>query len=192
MERDRGHGESAAPRAADLAKAPTLRERLVPAEGALLDGDIRYLLIRADSLMQLFKKLEPAARAQAFRAFAASLEENGRKSIETRMRRHNLDPERLYDDLARNSGSQLGWGVWSFTRTHQERFTVDVANSPFAAGYGPSDEPVCFAIQGMLSAMGELVMGEAVAVTETRCAAVSGASCRFEVEATRVGKSRSP
>lgn len=189
MERDLGDRESAAQRAADPAKAPTLRERLVPVDGALQDGDIRYLLIRADSLMQLFRKLEPGTRAQAFQAFATSLEENGRKSIETRMRRNNLDSERLYDDLARNSGSQLGWGVWSFTRTHRERFAVDVANSPFAAGYGPSDEPVCFAIRGMLSAMGELVMGKAVAVTETKCAAVSGGSCRFEVEATRIGKS---
>lgn len=165
-----------------MATPPTLRERLVWADdGSLTDGDIRYLLIRADSLMQSFRRLDPEARLKALQAFSESLTENGRKSIEARMRRLNLTRDQLYDDLARSSGTQLGWGVWTFSRTAADRFTVEVANSPFADGFGSSDHPVCFPITGMLSAMGELALGGPVDVEEARCAAVSGGCCQFRI-----------
>ena len=167
-----------------MATPPTLRERLVWAgDGSLKDGDIRYLLIRADSLMQSFKRLDPDARLQALQAFSESLTENGRKSLEARMQRLNLTRDQLYGDLARSSGAQLGWGVWTFSRTEADRFSVAVANSPFADGFGPSDHPVCFPIKGMLSAMGELVLAAAVEVEEVRCAAVSGGCCEFRIAA---------
>lgn len=73
----------------------------------------------------------------------------------------------------------------TLTRTEGDRFTVEVANSPFAEGFGPSDHPVCFPIKGMLSAMGELTLGRAVAVEETSCAAVSGDCCRFQIAAVK-------
>jgi predicted hydrocarbon binding protein len=161
---------------------PSFRERLTwQDDGGIHDGEIRYLLLRSDSLMGLFKQLDRGARMQAFQAFAESLAENGRKSIEARMRRTNLSGAQLYDNLTKSSGSHLGWGVWTYRRTNPEQFEVDVANSPFAHGYGPSDHPVCFPIVGMLTAIGELVHGRPVHVEETACAAMSGASCHFLV-----------
>jgi predicted hydrocarbon binding protein len=161
---------------------PHLRERLVWTEdGSLRDGEIRYLLMRTDSLMQLFKRLDTAARLEALQVFAESLAENGRKSLETRMRRLNLTRDQLYDDLARSSATQLGWGLWTFRRNASDRFEVDVVNSPFADGFGPADHPVCYPIAGMLSAMGELVLGSPVDVKETSCAANSNGCCRFTV-----------
>ena len=171
-----------------MADPPPLRERLVWSDdGALNDGEIRYLLIRTDSLMQLFKRLPPDARRQALETFAESVSENGRKSLEARMRRLNLSREQLYADIAKSSASQLGWGVWTFQRSGTEGFTVDVANSPFVHGFGPSDHPVCFPIKGMLAAMGELVLGSPVHVEETACAAVAGQCCRFAVSRTASG-----
>jgi predicted hydrocarbon binding protein len=165
-----------------MSDAPSFRERLQWRDnGSIEDGDIRYLLLRTDSLMGVFKRLDPTVRMQAFQAFADSLAENGRKSIEARMRRMNLSGAQLYDDLAKSSGSHLGWGVWTYRRTNAERFEVDVANSPFAHGYGPSDHPICWPIVGMLTAIGELVHGRPVHVEETACAAVSGGSCHFVV-----------
>lgn len=165
-----------------MAAPPPLRERLTWSEdGALNDGDIRYLLIRTDSLMQLFKRLPPDIRRQAFDAFAASVSENGRKSLDARIRRLNLSRDQLYQDIAKSSASQLGWGVWTFHRTGSAGFTVDVTNSPFVHGFGPSKHPVCFPIKGMLAAMGELVLASAVDVEETACAAVAGECCQFAV-----------
>jgi hypothetical protein len=161
---------------------PPFRERLAwHDDGSIADGPIRYLLLRTDSLMQFFKRLDRDARLEALNAFAASLAENGRKSLQERMRRLNLSPAELYDDLTRSSGSQLGWGVWTYGRTGVRCFEVEVANSPFAHGFGPSDHPVCFPITGMLQAIGGLVLDASVRVKETSCAAVSGGSCHFKV-----------
>ena len=165
-----------------MADPPPLRERLAWSDdGALNDGEIRYLLIRTDSLMQVFKRLPADVRRQALDAFEVSLSENGRKSLQARMRRLNLSRDQLYDDIAKSSASQLGWGVWTFQRSGAGGFTVAVANSPFVHGFGPSDHPVCFPIKGMLVAMGELVLGSAVHVEETACAAVGGQCCHFAV-----------
>jgi hypothetical protein len=167
-----------------MSDPPSFRDRLAwQDDGGIFDGEIRYLLLRTDSLMGMFKRLDPGIRTQAFNAFAESLAENGRKSIEARMRRMNLSGAQLYDELAKSSGAQLGWGRWTYRRANPLRFEVDVANSPFVHGYGRSDHPVCFAIVGMLTAIGELVYGQPVRVEETACAAVSGPQCRFVVTA---------
>jgi hypothetical protein len=94
------------------------------------------------------------------------------------MRRLNLSGAQLYD-LAKSSGSHLGWGVWTYRPANPERFELDVANSPFAHGHGPSDHPVCWPIVGMLTAIGELVHDRPVHVEVTACAAMSGGNCRF-------------
>src|SRR4051794_6592468 len=122
-----------------MAEPPTFRQRLQWADnGSIHDGDIRYLLLRTDSLMGIFKRLDPTLRMPAFQAFGQSLAENGRKSLESRMRRMNLSGAQLYEDLARSSGAHLGWGIWTYRRTRRKQFEVDVANSPFPHGYGPS------------------------------------------------------
>jgi hypothetical protein len=48
--------------------------------GGLDIGGIRYMMIRPDALMGLFRRLEPAERADAFEAIAASILEHGGKS----------------------------------------------------------------------------------------------------------------
>jgi hypothetical protein len=165
-----------------MATPPSFRQRLAwHDDGSIADGDIRYLLLRTDSLMQFFKRLGRDARLEALNAFAISLADNGRKSIQERMRRLNLSPAQLYDEMARSSGSQLGWGVWTYRRSDARSFEVEVANSPFVHGFGPSDHPVCFPITGMLQAVGGLVLNAPVRVEETSCAAVSGGSCHFSV-----------
>jgi uncharacterized protein len=161
-----------------------LRDRLAwRDDGSIRDADIRYLLIRPDSLMGAFRHLDRDARVAALDAFARSLTEHGAKSIMARMRRSGLTPEQLYDDLAASSGSELGWGVWVYRRPAPDRIEVDVANSPFAHGFGPADHPVCAPITGMLTAIGLLVLGRPVRVAEATCAAMAGATCRFVIAA---------
>ena len=47
------------------------------ARGELRDGDTRYLILREDSLMGLFKRLPQPARTDAFKAFAAPVTGHG-------------------------------------------------------------------------------------------------------------------
>jgi len=155
------------------------RDRLVfdAATGEILDETRRYMLIRPEALMGVFRRLPPAMRAPALEAFAESVFEQG------------SDSARAYaamggggEALARTvaaTAPQLGWGIWT-VEIAPGRLSVAVENSPFAAGFGPAEGPVCHPIRGMVRAVGTLIFGRAAQARETACAACGAALCRFE------------
>ena len=55
------------------------------ARGELRDGDTRYLILREDSLMGLFKRLPGPARADALKTMAASVTGHGARSAAPRL-----------------------------------------------------------------------------------------------------------
>lgn len=147
--------------------------------GAYLDGDIRYMLIRPDALMGLFQRLSDEARAEAFAAIADSITERGRHSASTYVAPEEID--RLLHVIA-ESAPQLGWGIWAFTHPDDQSITLEVRNSPFAHAAGDLPPPVCFPIVGMLRAVGAMVLGGPVVVSEDACAAGGGEEvCRFTI-----------
>jgi predicted hydrocarbon binding protein len=77
--------------------------------------------------------------------------------------------------------SHLGWGVWTSTRGRNGSLIVEVLNSPFAAGFGPSERPVCAAIVGILRAVALVAHGGDSLVVELACAAQGAPTCRFEM-----------
>jgi predicted hydrocarbon binding protein len=160
---------------------PAFRDRLEwSADGSIDAGDIRYLIIRPDSLMGLFSRLdEGGARQAALEAFGRSVAEHGRKSMVAEMQRRNLDGDGFYRHLSTAGPSQLGWGHWHYTRPAPNRIEVAVDNSPFVYGIGSAAHPVCAPIAGMLTAIGGLVFGGRAEVHEESCAAMGNAGCRF-------------
>jgi uncharacterized protein len=148
------------------------------ARGEWRDGNTRYLLIRDDSLMGMFRRLPPPARGQALVAMAAAVAEAGGRSA---ARYREADPSGA-EALLRQVGevaARLGWGVWRFERGAAGELSLEVANSPFAAGFGDSAEPVCAPIAGMLEAVATMVMGRPAVAEEISCGAAGGGSCRF-------------
>ena len=161
---------------------PAFRDRLEwSADGSIDVGDIRYLIIRPDSLMGLFSRLDEGLRRAALEAFGQSVAEHGRKSMIAEMGRRNLDGEGLYRHLSTAGPSQLGWGHWHYTRPGADRIEVEVDNSPFVHGIGSAAHPVCAPIAGMLTAIGGLVFNGSVDVREECCAAMGNAACKFVV-----------
>ncbi len=158
---------------------PAFRDRLTfdAARGEYRDGDIRYLMMRPDALMGLFAELPPQARAEALAALARSVARFGGRSARSYRAAGADSPAALLDTIAATA-PQLGWGVWELRR-EDDALHLRVENSPFAAGSGASADPVCAAIAGMLCAVGELVLGGDVSVTEESCAATGAACCRF-------------
>ncbi|MDA8108545.1 MAG: hypothetical protein M0015_07940 [Betaproteobacteria bacterium] len=154
-----------------------LLERLECEHGELRDGATRYLLVRHDSLMGMFARLRPEARRAAFAALADSLAEHGARSAQRYAAALPQGSEQLLA-VIEATAPQLGWGRWRFERRGEE-IGLTVENSPFAAGYGRSEEPVCAAIAGMLRAVAGLTLGATAAAEEHRCAAVAGTSCGF-------------
>lgn len=166
--------------------APLMTESLIERmqwqteSGQILDGDRRYLLMRTDVLMGVFRNLPSPIRQQALQALQMSVRDQGGKSAKAYFASLGNDAQRLMQTMV-DFSAQLGWGVWTMSR-HDHGLSVHVSNSPFAHGFGPFEQPVCYPIVGMLETVGELILGVAVRVRETRCAAQGHAHCNFVAE----------
>ena len=153
------------------------------------EGGIRYLRMRADTLMGMFRLLEEPARAQAFAALARSSAEHGGDSARRYMEAGAGNVAALLA-MIENTAGEFGWGEWKFRERDAEHLALDVRDSPFAEAFGAADTPVCAPIRGMLEAVAALALGGAREAREIECRACGAALCRFEAQATRarVGK----
>jgi predicted hydrocarbon binding protein len=158
----------------------SFRERLAfdEARGEIRDQSRRYLLIRPDALMGVFRRLPEPSRSEAFGALADAIFEQGSDSARAYRAHHGADGEALAH-LVADTAPQLGWGRWRLA-FEDGRVELTVVNSPFAAGFGRADEPVCHPIVGMLRAVSTLVFGREGEARETECAACGADECRFE------------
>jgi predicted hydrocarbon binding protein len=157
------------------------RDRLVydAEQGEYRDGDIRYMMIRPDALMGMIAELREDMRPLALEAFARAIHRFGGRSARVYQAAGAADSAALLD-VIQQTAPQLGWGRWRLEHTADD-LVLTVQNSPFATAAVGSPYPVCAPIRGMLTAVGELVLGEAVMVTETACAATGASCCRFSV-----------
>ncbi|SPA47831.1 V4R domain-containing protein [Cupriavidus taiwanensis] len=147
--------------------------------GEVRDQDRRYLLMRPDVLMGTLRLLDDATRACVLAAFAESAAVHGRRSILAYVAGLGPDAGEALLDLIRRTSPALGWGCWDLAR-RGNGLVLAVANSPFAAGYGPAAQPVCAPIAGMFRTIAETVLACPVQVEETACAAMGGHdTCRF-------------
>ncbi|AML51833.1 V4R domain-containing protein [Falsihalocynthiibacter arcticus] len=146
--------------------------------GTYYDGDMRYMFIKPEAVMGIVLEMPPEQRPAVFDAMIRSVFTNGGKSAQSYKDAGAGASESLLAVIRETSG-QLGWGDWDTVLT-EKSLRVTVRNSPFAAGYGDSDVPVCALIVGMLTAVSEMIFGAATRVTETTCAAMGADECRFE------------
>lgn len=162
----------------------TLVQRLEfdQARGEVRDQDRRYLLMRPDVLMGTLRQLDDGTRREVLAAFADSTAIHGMHSIIaylSGLEAAGEDGARALLSLIRETSPALGWGLWDFAPV-EEGLGLTVANSPFAVGYGPASEAVCAPIAGMFRTVAGIVLGSAVEVEETACAAMGHhAECRF-------------
>lgn len=157
-----------------------LNERLVfdLDEGEIRDADRRYLLMRPDVLMGTLARLDASDRTRVLQAFADSAAANGDKSVGAYVAEVDATADQLLE-IIRSTAAALGWGRWAFDSAPAS-LRLTVQNSPFAAGFGPSDQPVCAPISGMLRSVAKRALRGPVMVTETVCAAQgSEGACRF-------------
>ena len=160
---------------------------MMDGQGALFLGAHRYMLIRPDALMGLFVRLRSDERITAFSAIAASVRENGAKSAASYAGMGMEQAEKLTQTIM-ETAPQLGWGQWELSYDING-LELSVHNSPFVAGFGLSDNPVCAPICGMLEAVCTQIFGKSGTAVETRCASQSSdgqraaVACQFRVDA---------
>ena len=171
---------------------PCFADRVVrdAERGEWRDSETRYLMLRQDSLMGMFRGLAPPARGEALAALAAAVAEAGGRSA-ARYRETTPGSPAVLLEVFAETAAQLGWGVWTFARPTDDELRLDVANSPFAAGFGPSPVPVCAAITGMAGAVAATILGRPAVAEETCCVAAGAECCRFVARSPHPKQERS-
>ena len=159
--------------------ATSFKDRLLhdAQSGAWFDQTRRYMMIRPDALMGIFRRLPEPARMEALEAFAHSIAQQGGDSARAYVEMGGTGDKLL--DVIACTAPELGWGIWAFERG-QDSIRLSVRNSPFAAGYGVATHPVCMPIVGMIGAVSTLVMGQPMQAREIQCAAMGHETCLFE------------
>jgi uncharacterized protein len=167
----------------------SLSERLVfDADlGEIRDQTRRYLMLRPEVLMGALRRLEVPARRIALEAFAASVAAHGKDSVLAYREHAGADDGRLLQAME-GAAAALGWGHWRF-EPGATALALTVENSPFAAGFGACEQPVCAPIAGMLQAVAEVVLGREVDSVEHTCVAAGAAACTFEARHQSSGRS---
>jgi uncharacterized protein len=149
-------------------------------QGEILDGDIRYVLMRPDVLMGVAGRLSTHGGGDFFAALEASAFAHAQASFSAYRDSASFGAKDFLESSC-DIGASLGWGLWTVEPEVSGTRIVHVTNSPFAYGHGPADRPVCSPITGVLRAITLVGYGEEMAVEETACAAQGAARCRFRM-----------
>ncbi len=136
--------------------------------GQVLDGDRRYVLLRADVLMGIFEELSVDAAQDALTAFRDSVIRYGSASVRAYQNPADPEGEQLLATVAQGAAS-LGWGRWRI-ESDGSRCLLSVHNSPFAQAHR-SEGPACAPIAGMLSAVCSHIWKKPILAQEVKCCA---------------------
>lgn len=151
--------------------------------GSLTFNQVRYLLIRPETLAEFQKAVEAELGERAGELIYVGGFTGGSLSAQRYKEVFGYDERESVEFMCR-MGGQLGWGRFELVELDvaQKRLAVEVVGSPFAGAYGPSARGVCHLIRGVLGGLGAGLFGGDVVARETRCLATGDASCRFVVE----------
>lgn len=151
-------------------------------EGALTFRGVRYMVMRPETLMKMFKAMEKVDGEGCRNAFFEGGREGGRLSSEKFQTSMNLSARETAEHMAK-MGGEIGWGRFLIRQLNLEALLleVEVFSSPFGVAYGPSSRPVCHMISGVLAGLGEVIFKQEVKAQETECTSCGAPSCRFMV-----------
>ena len=157
--------------------------------GRLAFKDVRYMLIRPDTVVDFQKAVEalvgPEKCAEAMMAGGYT---GGSRSSKRYKDVFDYSDEEIVAFMCRMGGS-IGWGKFSLVELDAEgkRLVIEVQDSPFAKAYvrdepSASPLPVCHMIRGVLAGMAAGMFGGDVASEETSCVARGDPVCCFVVQ----------
>ncbi len=154
------------------------------AGGALSYKDVRYLLIRPETLVGLQKAIEKQNAIVARDAFFHGGHQGGFLSAKKYKEIQNLSDDETIRFMMK-MGSEIGWGHFKLDDYDrgQKKMQIRVNNSPFAEAYGYSGEGVCHLIRGVLGGMAAFLFSLNCTVSETKCLAKGDEHCEFHIAA---------
>ena len=153
-----------------------------PIWGALTYKDVRYVLIRPETIVGFQKTIEKHSRTGAQKALFQGGYQGGYLSAKKYKEMQNLSDSETIRFMM-TMGAEIGWGNFQVVEYDFEsrNLQIKVENSAFAEAYGDSTEGVCHLISGVLSGLATVLFGQDCAASETECLSKGDAHCAFRV-----------
>ncbi|MEJ2221189.1 MAG: 4-vinyl reductase [Desulfobacterales bacterium] len=152
------------------------------ASGALTYRDVRYVVIRPETIIGFQKTIEKHSREGARDALFQGGYQGGYLSAKKFKETQNLsDTETI--DFMMTMGAQIGWGHFDLIDYDfkNRKLQIRVLNSAFAEAYGDATEGVCHLINGVLSGLAAVLFGRNCMGSETECLAKGDPHCVFHI-----------
>jgi predicted hydrocarbon binding protein len=155
-----------------------------PVSGALTYRDVRYLLIRPETIVGFQKAIEKQSQATAIDARFEAGYQGGYLSAKKYKEIQKLsDKETINFMMA--MGAEIGWGNFKLDQYDfaKKKLQISVEDSPFAAAYGDSSEGVCHLTRGVLCGLATIVFCRSCTACEVECVAKGDHHCVFSISA---------
>jgi predicted hydrocarbon binding protein len=151
-------------------------------KGGLFYKEVRYLLIRPETLITFQKATERELGERANQILYESGFAGGMLSSKRYQEVFSFSDQEIVRFMM-NMGLQIGWGRFELEKLDldQKKMIVKVFHSPFAEAYGPSPSGVCHFIRGVLAGMALTVFQQTIISKELSCIAKGDPFCRFEM-----------
>ncbi len=178
----KGSKPLAAPGGGTMMKSILEEINFLPEKGGLFFKEVRYLLIRPETLVTFQKAIEKELGGKASEILYQSGVQGGTLSSKSYREVLGLSDEKIIYFMI-EMGSQIGWGRFELERfdPSQKSLVVKVYHSPFAEAYGFSTKSVCHFIRGVLGGMATIVFGREMIAKELACISRGDPCCRFEM-----------
>ena len=157
-----------------------------PASGALTYRDVRYLLIRPETIVGFQKTIEKYSRTCAQEALFQGGYRGGYLSAKKYKEMQSLSDSETISFMM-TMGAEIGWGNFQLIEYDFEirKLQIRVKNSAFAEAYGDSTEGVCHLINGVLSGLATILFSQNCMGSETECLAKGDKHCVFHISENR-------
>ncbi len=153
-----------------------------PTRGALLYNEVRYLLIRPETLIAFHQAAEEKLGAGADELLYAGGFTGGALSAKKYREVFGLTDAQSVEFMAK-MGTEIGWGrlqIVSFDVAKRE-LVLTAESSPFAGAYGRSDRGVCHLVRGVFGGLASGIFDCTVEAREDECLATGHTRCKFVV-----------
>src|SRR4030042_1597602 len=127
----------------------------VQEKGGLFYKEVRYLLIRPETLISFQKAVERELGVKANQILFESGFTGGALSSKKYQEFFSFSDEEIVRFMI-SMGSQIGWGGFELEKFDpvQKKLIIKVFHSPFAEAYGTSTSGVCHFIRGVMAGKG--------------------------------------
>jgi predicted hydrocarbon binding protein len=148
--------------------------------GVIRQGDLRYVMMRPDTLANIQKGVEDRLGSKSAE-YLYTAGASWSLGVLQRMKRALPEDDGELLHLFCEHATQLGWGDWQLEvmQPHEKGLAIRVRNSPIAEAYGQSDQPVCHLLAGAVSGACEFICHMPSACIEQTCAAQGASDCLF-------------